>query len=146
MFQKIYRTFLSTLVVSAFLQVTCPSSSVYAAGPDQKESTKKEEKTPSLKDNKKTDAQHILYAFINPNGDPCKMQVKIIEQSRSKLEEYAKIVYLKTTEPFDLESFNTYGIRSLPSLILSSKGKEVYRFTPGIHQEADLLEQLKKFK
>jgi thioredoxin 1 len=120
---------------------------------------KKSEKTSSaLNENKKTpvtneaaasknsDNKNILYVFINPNGEPCKIQVKIIEENREKIEKHVKIVFLKTTEPFDLESFEAYGIRGLPTLVLANKNKEIYRFTPGIHPESSIITQVAKHK
>lgn len=61
-----------------------------------------------------------------------------------KISSYAKVLYLKTTEPFDRDAFYKYGIRSLPTMILSSKGKgTLHRFTPGIRSIDEIMGKIK---
>jgi thioredoxin 1 len=88
----------------------------------------------------------ILF-FMNPNGRPCQMQDGIIKAMGESLSGKATVKYYKTTQRDDYAAFGTYGIRGLPSLIiLDEKGKEVKRFTPGIHDAATILKALKSEK
>lgn len=74
-----------------------------------------------------------LVFFMNPNGSPCQQQDQIIQQSKSEIEKFAQIRYVKTTVPTDRDTFYQYGIRSLPNLIVvDAQGKELRRFAPGI--------------
>lgn len=83
--------------------------------------------------------KQILF-FMNPNGQPCQMQLSIIEKMKLKLENVAAITFIKTTESKDQQLFQKYGIRGLPSLIIvDSSGKEIHRFTPGIQEEKTIL-------
>jgi hypothetical protein len=86
----------------------------------------------------------ILF-FMNPNGRPCQMQSAIIDKIKDTLAGLAKVTYIKTTESSDLEKFEKYGIRGLPSLIILDKnGKELFRFPPGIQNEGAILSSLRK--
>jgi thioredoxin 1 len=88
------------------------------------------------------DKQILL--FMNPNGHPCQMQLSILDSMKEKLSGLATVKYVKTTEANDQETFYAYGIRGLPLLIILDKnGKEIKRFTPGIHDEKDILSALK---
>ena len=90
-----------------------------------------------------TPDKQIIF-FMNPNGHPCQMQLSILDGMKEKLSGLATIKYVKTTEADDQETFYAYGIRGLPSLIILDKnGKEIKRFTPGIHDEKDILSALK---
>jgi thioredoxin 1 len=85
----------------------------------------------------------ILF-FMNPNGHPCRMQLAVLDGMKDKLSGLASVKYIKTTEPADLETFDKYGIRGLPSLIILDKtGREIKRFTPGIQDEQGILDALK---
>jgi thioredoxin 1 len=54
----------------------------------------------------------------------------------------AEVVYLKTTVPGDIARFQQYGIRALPTLIVTdASGREIRRATPGI-QSATQVRQL----
>jgi len=86
--------------------------------------------------------KRILF-FMNPNGHPCQMQLSILDGMKDKLQGLAAITYIKTTEAADQQTFYTYGIRGLPSLIiLDGSGKEIKRFTPGIQDEENILAAL----
>jgi thiol-disulfide isomerase/thioredoxin len=88
-------------------------------------------------------SNEILF-FMNPNGHPCQMQLSILDGMKGKLASLATIKYIKTTEEADQETFEKYGIRGLPSLIIIDKsGKELKRFTPGIQNEETILAALK---
>lgn len=78
--------------------------------------------------------------FLNPNGRPCQMQNKILNDMGNDLSSKAGVEYISTTEMATSRPlFAKYGIRALPSLIvLDSKGNVHHRFTPGI-QSADVI-------
>jgi thiol-disulfide isomerase/thioredoxin len=88
--------------------------------------------------------KEILF-FMNPNGHPCQMQLSILDGMKNKISGLAKIKYVKTTEASDLNTFNQYGIRGLPSLIILGKdGKELKRFTPGVQTILSAFDKLGK--
>ncbi|MFP4679904.1 MAG: TlpA family protein disulfide reductase [Chitinispirillaceae bacterium] len=73
---------------------------------------------------------YVLKVFINPNGEPCIKQISELESIKDKVQ----IRYVSTTESADRKMFYSYGVRALPSMIIvDEEGKEVKRFTPGIH-------------
>jgi thioredoxin 1 len=83
-----------------------------------------------------------LVFFMNPNGTPCQMQDKILQEMAPELKGKAEVVYYKTTISTDIQKFQQYGIRSLPTLMLTdASGKEIRRATPGI-QSAPQVRQL----
>ncbi len=89
--------------------------------------------------------QKLLF-FINPNGRPCQIQNTILEKIRSQINEKADVIYVKTTDPSARDLFYKYGIRSLPSIIISnSKGNPLKRFPPGIQNEETILNGLEAF-
>jgi len=74
-----------------------------------------------------------LVFFMNPHGRPCQMQDQILQGMGAELRPRVEVVYYKTTEPADLAQFRQYGIRSLPTLLVTdASGKELRRATPGI--------------
>jgi thiol-disulfide isomerase/thioredoxin len=88
--------------------------------------------------------KEILF-FMNPNGQPCKTQLSILDGMKDKINGLAKIKYVKTTETSDQNTFYQYGIRGLPSLIILGKdGKELKRFTPGVQTEQTILSAFDK--
>ena len=83
-----------------------------------------------------------LVFFMNPNGAPCQMQDQILQGMASELKGKATVVYYKTTVPTDIAMFQQYGIRALPTLMVTdASGKELRRATPGI-QSAVQVRQL----
>ena len=83
-----------------------------------------------------------LVFFMNPNGQPCQMQDRILQDMAPELKGKAEVVYYKTTVGTDIAKFQQYGIRSLPMLIVTdASGKEIRRATPGI-QSAPQVRQL----
>lgn len=83
-----------------------------------------------------------LVFFMNPNGQPCQMQDRILQEMAPELKGKAEVVYYKTTVGTDIAKFQQYGIRSLPTLIVTdASGKEIRRATPGI-QSASQVRQL----
>ncbi len=83
-----------------------------------------------------------LVFFMNPNGTPCQMQDRILQEMAPELKGKAEVVYYKTTISTDIPKFQQYGIRSLPTLMLTdASGKEIRRATPGI-QSAPQVRQL----
>jgi len=88
-----------------------------------------------------------LLFFMNPNGQPCQIQDKLLNDNKEQIVNIADIVYIKTTNPSDEEHFYKYGIRSLPSLIiLDNKGAEYKRFSPGIQNPQEIIAALKELK
>ncbi len=80
-----------------------------------------------------------LVFFMNPNGRPCQMQDQILRDMGAELGARVDVVYLKTTEPRDIDLFRQYGIRSLPTLLVTdAAGKELRRATPGIQSAAQV--------
>lgn len=76
-----------------------------------------------------------LVFFKNPDGAPCKMQQRILDEMRGELSGKVEVVEYKTSSRSDLARFEQYGIRSLPALVLTdASGKELRRATPGIQQ------------
>jgi thioredoxin 1 len=83
-----------------------------------------------------------LAFFMNPNGAPCQMQDRILQDMGPDLKGKVEVVYYKTTVPTDIAKFQQYGIRSLPTLVVTdASGKEIRRATPGI-QSATQVRQL----
>jgi thioredoxin-like negative regulator of GroEL len=83
-----------------------------------------------------------LVFFMNPGGAPCQMQDRILQEMAPELKGKAEVVYLKTTVPGDIARFQQYGIRALPTLVVTdASGKEIRRATPGI-QSATQVRQL----
>ncbi len=112
-----------TLVGCSQEQTVVPASQAMVA-------EKKEETTKT----NLTSPEHLLVFFINPTGGPCVMQEKILADMASELEGKVIIRPVKTTVPDDMNIFYAYGIRGLPSMILTdSEGKEIKRLPPGVH-------------
>ncbi len=83
--------------------------------------------------------------FMNPNGQPCQIQDRILKEMSGELAGKADVVYYKTTSNDDIQKFMQYGVRSLPTLMLTdATGKEIRRATPGI-QSAPQVRQLVGF-
>lgn len=86
-----------------------------------------------------------LLFFMNPDGYPCQTQLGILNAVADSLAKVAQVVYVKTTEPADLQKFEAYGIRGLPSLVITDEnGRELSRFSPGIQSGEAVLAALTK--
>lgn len=86
-----------------------------------------------------------LLFFMNPNGYPCQTQLGILNGVADSLSKVAEVVYIKTTEPADMQKFEEYGIRGLPSLVIADmNGRELSRFSPGIQSGDAVLAALTK--
>jgi thioredoxin 1 len=84
-----------------------------------------------------------LVFFMNPNGRPCQLQDQVLEQLAPSLAGRALVVRVRTTTPADLPSFERYGIRSLPQLVVTdASGRELRRATPGIQPAEQVLQLL----
>ncbi|MGD8833435.1 MAG: thioredoxin domain-containing protein, partial [Desulfobacteraceae bacterium] len=80
-----------------------------------------------------------LIFFLNPNGGPCRIQDGILKSMSDEFKGKVGLKYIKTTDPADQKLFYKYGIRALPTLILTdASGKEISRMTPGIKQPAEI--------
>jgi thioredoxin len=81
---------------------------------------------------------HLVF-FMNPGGAPCQMQDRILQEMGAELKGKAEVVYYRTTVPADIAKFQQYGIRALPTLIVTdASGKEIRRATPGIQSAAQV--------
>jgi thioredoxin 1 len=88
--------------------------------------------TPAVASNRAAPLPRLVF-FMNPNGAPCKTQDQILQGMASELKGKATVVYYKTTVPTDIAMFQQYGIRALPTLMVTdASGKELRRATPGI--------------
>jgi len=88
-----------------------------------------------------------LLFFLNPHGQPCQMQDKILVDNQSKIEKYVNIVYVSTNNRGDRSTFYKYGIRGLPAIIfLNDKGELAQRFPPGIKNSKEILEALQNLQ
>ncbi|MHB0963250.1 MAG: TlpA family protein disulfide reductase [Gemmatimonadaceae bacterium] len=86
-----------------------------------------------------------LLFFLNPDGYPCQTQMQILNSVADSLSKVAQVVYIRTTEPADMQKFETYGIRALPSLVIADQnGNELTRFAPGIQSADAVLAALTK--
>lgn len=86
-----------------------------------------------------------LLFFMNPNGYPCQTQLGILNGVADSLSKVAHVVYIKTTEPADMDKFEAYGIRALPMLVIADNtGRELSRFSPGIQSSDAVLAALTK--
>jgi thioredoxin 1 len=84
-----------------------------------------------------------LLFFMNPDGYPCQTQLGILNSVADSLSKVAQVVYIKTTEPGDMQKFEEYGIRGLPSLVIAdATGRELSRFAPGIQSGEAVLAAL----
>ncbi len=88
-------------------------------------------------------ASKKLLFFMNPDGYPCQTQKAILDAMGDTLSKVADVVYYKTTKPSDLQKFEEFGIRGLPSLIVADKdGRPLRRLTPGVQSAQDVLAAL----
>lgn len=84
-------------------------------------------------------ADFKLIFFINPDGGPCIMQNNILKEMAGELNGKVAIQYVQTTVQADLNIFNQYGIRGLPTLILAEAGgKEITRLPPGVKSSDEI--------
>lgn len=76
---------------------------------------------------------------MNPNGAPCQLQDRVLREMSAELKGRAEVVYYKTTEQRDLPQFGRYGIRALPTLLLTdASGRELRRAPPGIRSPEEI--------
>ncbi len=86
-----------------------------------------------------TGALPRLVFFMNPGGAPCQMQDRLLREMSPELNGRFEVVYYRTTNPNDLAQFDRYGIRSLPSLVLTdAAGSEIRRATPGVQSPEEI--------
>ncbi len=81
-----------------------------------------------------------LVFFMNPNGSPCQAQDQILRGMTAQLAGRVQVLYVKTTDPAAGPWFEHYGIRGIPSLVLTdAAGNELRRATPGIQSARQVL-------
>lgn len=67
------------------------------------------------------------------------MQNNILREMADELSGKVDIQYVQTTVPADLNIFNQYGVRGLPTLILADAGgKEIKRLSPGVKRSDEI--------
>ena len=92
-----------------------------------------------------TSPRRKLLFFLNPDGYPCQSQMRILNGVADSLSKLAEVVYIRTTVPADMQLFEAFGIRALPSLVIADKaGRELSRFSPGIQSGEAVLAALTK--
>jgi len=92
-----------------------------------------------------THPKRKLLFFMNPDGIPCQTQWGLLNNVADSLLKVADVVYIKTTEPADYPKFEAFGIRGLPSLVITDEnGRELSRFSPGIQPADAVLAALTK--
>ena len=77
---------------------------------------------------------------MNPNGPPCQMQDRILQEMAPELKGKAEVVYLqdhrrRATSP---SSSSTASARCRRSIVTDASGKEIRRATPGIQSAAQV--------
>ncbi len=89
-------------------------------------------------------AEHFLIFFLDPNGGPCKRQVSILNEMTGEFKGKVNLRYVQTTVPDDRQYFYTFGVRSLPLLLLADgSGKEIKRLPPGVNPASAIRDLLK---
>jgi len=133
------KALISALVFSAVLAVVG-----YAVGVGEaKGKGDVAEKTGAEKTESVQNSDLTLLFFLNPYGQPCRMQDSVLKGMGEKLTGSAELKYIKTTDPDSRAQFSKYGIRALPSLILvDGEGNSVKRFPPGIQSENSILDAM----
>ena len=82
----------------------------------------------------------VLMFFLNPQGGPCLMQAEILKKLPVDVMDRFDLHLVKTTVKDDQEVFYKYGIRGLPSLVLTDQaGKEIKRLPAGVQSEESIL-------
>ena len=75
----------------------------------------------------------VMVDFFADWCGPCKMIAPIVEELASDYEGKAVIVKVNVDE--SMETAQTYGIMSIPTIIFFKGGKEMDRFTGGVPKE-----------
>lgn len=84
-----------------------------------------------------------LLFFLNPNGEPCRIQSQILDEIRPQLDARVRVVPVSTAVFSDTIRFRQFGIRYLPSLILvDGEQREIKRFPPGIQPAEQILKEI----
>lgn len=84
-----------------------------------------------------------LMFFINPQGNPCRMQDAILSGMAEELAGKVSVTYVRTDVPDQRSIFYAYGIRALPSIVLTDgAGQEIKRLAPGVRPAEAIRELL----
>ncbi len=75
----------------------------------------------------------VMVDFFAEWCGPCKMIAPIVEELATEYDGKVRIVKINVDE--SMESAQTYGIMSIPTLVFFKGGKEVDRFTGGVSKE-----------
>jgi thioredoxin 1 len=69
---------------------------------------------------------------------PCQLQDDVLRRMPD-LPSRAELVYVRTTVADELPEFRRYGIRGLPTLVVTdAAGRELRRATPGVQTDAQV--------
>lgn len=114
-----------------------PAPAATEAEPAPAVETHSDDVTPTEKKDK------TLLFFINPSGQPCQMQDMILADMGHTLTDKVDLQPVSIADPAMRPLLSDYGVRALPQLIVVNEhGEELHRFTPGIHESADILAAL----
>lgn len=117
------------IIAAIFTLAGCSSSSDKIAAPLS---------TPEIQKAAASGKKSVIF-FINPSGQPCRIQDEILRQLHSDKKMSFNLVHVETMNHEHQKAFYDYGIRSLPSVvILDSKGAISKHLSPGI-QPYDIL-------
>jgi thioredoxin 1 len=80
-----------------------------------------------------------LVFFLDPNGRPCQIQDEILRGMSGDLQGVVELRYVQTTVPSDINVFYAFGVRGLPTLLLTdASGKEIRRLPPGVKSAEEI--------
>jgi thioredoxin 1 len=89
-----------------------------------------------------TDAKVLLY-FWQPNCAPCESTTPMLEEVASEYSKKVVLVKIDTTNPENKAVHDTYGINSIPTLVVVQKGKIISQWVGPFRDKKLLLTYLR---